>query len=125
VIKHLQIRNYEELFHWVYSNENTAFNISELAKIVEEAYRLNDKVSKNILDRAMEELYYLIEAFVKKANILDGKFKLMLMCGVLENSKYVNDKLIDKLEKEMTEVSLVTNNNKPIDYVIKRGVNLV
>lgn len=125
VIKHLQIRNYEELFHWVYSNENTAFNISELAKIVEEAYRLNDKVSKNILDRAIEELYYLIEAVVKKANILDGKFKLMLMGGVLENSKYVNDKLIYKLEKEMPEVSLVTNNNKPIDYVIKRGVNLV
>ncbi|HLS10172.1 N-acetylglucosamine kinase [Lentibacillus sp.] len=123
VLNHFQFEKYEQLYNWVYGPNYTIHDVGKLSTIVEEANQLGDPVSKSILDRAVSELYCLVSAVVKRANISDEPFKLLFLGGVLQNSEYVKRELIYKVKDDMTDVDIITNHDNPIDLIVQRGLN--
>ncbi|TFJ93174.1 N-acetylglucosamine kinase [Lentibacillus salicampi] len=123
VLNQFQLDNHEDLYNWVYGPNYSIHDVGELSTIVEDAYHLGDPASKNILDRAVSELYCLVSAVVKRINISGGPFKLLFLGGVLQNSDYVKSELMYKVKNEMPNVDIITNHDKPIDLIVQRGLN--
>lgn len=123
VLNHYGLENHEQLYNWVYGDRFSVHNIGEIATMVDTAFKKGDIVSKNILDRAVDELFHLISAVVKRANILDKSFKLIMLGGVLQNNSYVRRELTLKVKENIPGVIIDNNYLKPIEYIIQRGLN--
>ena len=123
VLKHFGFKNLEELHNWIYSPNYSVHDVGSLSITVENACSLGDEVSKDILNRAVLELYNLITTAIKKANISHMHFKLMMLGGILQNNEYVKNKLTNKIKREMTNVEIISTRQKPINLIIQRGLN--
>lgn len=120
VLAHFRFSDHEEIIDWVYSTQFSIHEVGALAKIVEQAYIKGDAVSQSIIEHAINELYQLVVAAVKRAGIAEKPFKLLLLGGLLQNSNFIKEQLLEKLKETMPNIELITTNNKPIDFIIQR-----
>lgn len=123
VLAHFRFSDHEEIIDWVYSTQFSIHEVGALAKIVEQAYIKGDAVSQSIIEHAINELYQLVVAAVKRAGIAEKPFKLLLLGGLLQNSNFIKEQLLEKLKETMPNIELITTNNKPIDFIIQRGLH--
>ncbi|MFO1444353.1 hypothetical protein KDN24_14330 [Bacillus sp. Bva_UNVM-123] len=124
ILKKFGFEKVDDLYSWVYSPAYSVDDVSALTTSVEEAYKMGDEVCKTILDRAAAELTLLLEATIEKAGIAQKEFQLLLQGGVLQNNHYVKEKVLDCLQKEVDKVSILHTDEKPIRFIIKRGLAL-
>ncbi|MBY7142846.1 hypothetical protein KFZ56_07190 [Virgibacillus sp. NKC19-3] len=123
VLNHFQFEDYEQLYDWVYGPNYSIHEVGKVSTIVGEANHLGDPASKCILNRAVTELYCLVSTAVKRADISDEPFKLLMLGGVLQNSEYINSELIRQIKDNMANVDIITDYDIPIDLIIQRGLN--
>jgi len=124
VIDYLKLESHEQLYNWVYGPGYSIHKVAALSTIVEEAYLKGDLVSREILDRAVDELFALICGVAKHSGILGKPFKLLFLGGVLQNSDYIKEALTKKVHEEMPNVELLPNHQKPINLIIQRGLSI-
>lgn len=123
VFHHFHFENHEELYDWAYGPDYSIHQVGILSKVVDKANHQGDSVSRRILDAAVTELFDLVSAVAKRADIAEQSFKLLLLGGVLQNSNYVKRELIGKIKDAMPNINLLTNHEKPIDLIIRRGLS--
>lgn len=114
----------EDLYNWVYSPNYCVDDVGALTTLVEEAYKMGDEVSKGILDDAASELTLLLETTIDKAGIAREEFQLILQGGVIQNNLYIRNRVLDCLKRKAERVKVIDTDQKPITFIIKRGLNL-
>jgi N-acetylglucosamine kinase-like BadF-type ATPase len=115
----------EDLYNWTYSDSYSVEEIGALAPVVDTAYRLGDAVSKRILDEAVDELMLLLESAIKKADLLQGSFDLLLQGGVFHHNTYIKSQVLQRIQQYTTKVRILTSQEEPIRNIIKRGLKLI
>lgn len=114
----------DELYNWTYSDTFSTNQVGSLAAIVYEAFRLGDKVSKQILDDAVNELILLVTAAIYKENIKKEEFDLIIQGGIFQNNDYIKEQFCQKISELFPNVKINPNIEKPINNIIKRGLQL-
>ncbi|MGN7399471.1 N-acetylglucosamine kinase [Cytobacillus praedii] len=124
ILQKFGFQKIEDLYNWVYSPAYCVDDVGALTALVEEAYKLGDKVSQGILDEAAAELTLLLETTIEKAGIAKEEFQLILQGGVIQNNHYIRDRVLDSLKTSAERVKVLDTDQKPITFIIKRGLNL-
>lgn len=114
----------EDLYNWVYSPSYCVDDVGALTTLVEEAFTLGDKVSKRILEDAAKELSLLLETTIEKAGIAMDEFQLILQGGVIQNNQFIRNRVLECLKTKTERVKVIDTDQKPITFIIKRGLNL-
>ncbi|GAA0486080.1 N-acetylglucosamine kinase [Salinibacillus aidingensis] len=123
VLNHFGFKDHEELYDWVYGSDFTVNSVGELAKIVEEAFCLGDKVSEKILESATHELSQLAFGVIRKLNISNQPLQILFLGGVLQNNEYIKKRVERNILNKVEEIEILPNNQKPIHLILQRGLN--
>ncbi|ARC85421.1 badF/BadG/BcrA/BcrD ATPase family protein [Clostridium argentinense CDC 2741] len=99
VSKNLGISDYEELIPFIYNSKKQ--HIADLAPLVLESY-YSDKVSKDIVDKAVEDLFKMVKTLSLKMKIQN--FQLSFGGSILLKSSLINSLLKKKINDEFPKV---------------------
>jgi N-acetylglucosamine kinase-like BadF-type ATPase len=124
ILQKFGFQKIEDLYNWVYSPSYCVDDVGALTALVEEAYKMGDQVSKGILDEAAAELTLLLVTTIEKAGIAKEEFQLILQGGVIQNNHYIRNRVLDSLKTRTERVKVLDTDQKPIMFIIKRGLNL-
>ncbi|RLJ00919.1 MAG: hypothetical protein DRP06_00765 [Candidatus Aenigmatarchaeota archaeon] len=104
----LKIKSVEELVDYIYTG-NLKKQVAGFAPLTEKALEKKDKVAREILSSAVDELEVGIKAVVKRAG-LKGNFKIALTGSVFTN-KFIMNNLNPRLKKlfPKAEICMVKN----------------
>lgn len=122
ILHYLQFTDIEQLYNWVYKENDPVDQVSRLAQVVEKACHEGDPVSKKILDQAVTELYDLLHTVLLRSNIIETPFTLVLQGGVLKNIGYIREQLINRIEVKIPQARIFLSQVDPIDLIIERGL---
>lgn len=123
VLEKLQLFSIEELYNWVYGNQYSIDAVSELAILVDECRKKGDKVAKEILEKASEELFSLLLIVMLNAQIEQAAgARIILQGGVLKHNLFIRQQLQKQLENQFPQCLLVNADLEPIEYIIRRGL---
>ncbi|WP_050613430.1 N-acetylglucosamine kinase [Bacillus testis] len=122
ILHHFGFCRTDQLYDWIYSGNDSVDEVARLAKHVEIACKDNDAVSKNILERAAEELMLLADAAINKAQLRGQPFPIILQGGVLQHNEYIRKQLKDRMSAKRPEAYFIENKEQPIHYIIQRGL---
>lgn len=89
VLEHLKLKNPEDIIGFVYRSSTGKREISEIAKIVDNAYKMGDNTSKRILKYSAEELYKCTLPVIKKLNFTDKAVNMAVSGSVLTKNQYI------------------------------------
>jgi N-acetylglucosamine kinase-like BadF-type ATPase len=99
VSENLGISDYEELIPFIYNSKKQ--HIANLAPLVLESYYL-DKVSKDIVDKAVEDLFKIVKTLSLKMRIQN--FQLSFGGSILLKSSLISSLLKKKINNEFPKV---------------------
>ncbi|WP_099361600.1 N-acetylglucosamine kinase [Fredinandcohnia onubensis] len=124
VLEKFDFTKIEELYNWAYSDAYSVDDVGALATTVDEAFRLDDPVSKRILERAVEELLLLVHTAIENAGIQQNEFDLILQGGVFQHNHYIKNQVRNRIQLSFPKVNMITTTEEPIRSIIKRGLKL-
>lgn len=122
VLQHFNFETADDLFNWVNSSDYSVNKVGTLAVIVDEAFQQGDLASKHILDGASEELFSLLLTAVKNSKLTSLSCKIVLQGGILLHNSYIRENLLSRIQREIPQAKVMTANEEPIHYIIKRGL---
>lgn len=122
VLKKFSINNARELVDVVYE-DNFKSGISDLAILVDEAYRKKDKVSERILERATLDIVLSINTLVKKLNMIDEEFDIVAVGGVFRSSFPFKTKI--KAGLVAKKARFIVCDKEPVEGAIKLALPLI
>lgn len=99
VLEHLKLKRPEDLIGFVYRSNTGKKEISEIAKIVDNAYKLGDNTSKRILRYSAEELYKCTLPVIKKLNFTDKAVNMAVSGSVLTKNQYILNEFKDRVNQ--------------------------
>ena len=98
------------------------FDIAKIAPLVFEAAEKDDKIAKEILDEAADELLLHIETMLKKVNF-DDKIGLSFVGSIITNDNYIRRKIVNYINSNLKQIELIDSNNEPIYGAIVMAIN--
>lgn len=98
------------------------FDIAKIAPLVFEAAEKDDKIAKEILDEAADELLLHIETMLKKINFVD-KIGLSFVGSIITNDNYIRRKIVNYINSNLKQIELIDSNNEPIYGAIVMAIN--
>ncbi|WP_409345519.1 N-acetylglucosamine kinase [Paenibacillus sp. MBLB4367] len=123
IIPHLGLSNAEDLYNWVYHADYSVDKAAELSRMVSIAMAKGDEVSRELLVAAADELFEGACAVIRKLNMRNTPFKIVLQGGVLQNDDFIHQALIEKF-RAFTPLAVPDKARKePIYGVIAMGLS--
>lgn len=98
------------------------FDIAKIAPLVFEAAEKDDKIAKEILNEAADELLLHIETMLKKVNF-DDKIGLSFVGSIITNDNYIRRKIVNYINSNLKQIELIDSNNEPIYGAIVMAIN--
>lgn len=98
------------------------FDIAKIAPLVFEAAEKDDKIAKEILNEAADELLLHIETMLKKVNF-DDKIGLSFVGSIITNDNYIRRKIVNYINSNLKQIELNDSNNEPIYGAIVMAIN--
>ncbi|HEY9189016.1 MAG TPA: BadF/BadG/BcrA/BcrD ATPase family protein [Ignavibacteria bacterium] len=98
------------------------FDIAKIAPLVFEAAEKDDKIAKEILNEAVDELLLHIETMLKKINF-DEKIGLSFVGSIITNDNYIRRKIVNYINSNLKQIELIDSNNEPIYGAIVMAIN--
>jgi N-acetylglucosamine kinase-like BadF-type ATPase len=89
ILKHLNIKNTEDLIEYVYRSGAGKQEIASLARLVDEAYNQGDKAAEDILKRSARELYLCCKAVIDKLELFNKSVTLAVNGSVIVKNRCV------------------------------------
>lgn len=89
VLEHLKLQSPKELINYVYRSGAGKKEISELARIVDKAYKLGDKAAENILKDCAYELFLCTVPVIEKLNFNDKAVQMAVCGSVLTKNEFI------------------------------------
>ncbi|WP_019243304.1 MULTISPECIES: N-acetylglucosamine kinase [Bacillus] len=122
LLRHFDFDSAEELCDWMYSSHFSVKKVANLAVIVHKAALSGDKISEKILLQASEQLAELLITGLSKLQIVNCQWRIILQGGILQNNDFVQQKVIQLIQKEIVHVEFSFVKEEPISYIIRRGL---
>ncbi|HQJ74520.1 MAG TPA: BadF/BadG/BcrA/BcrD ATPase family protein [Bacteroidota bacterium] len=98
------------------------FDIAKIAPLVFEAAEKDDKIAKEILDEAADELLLHIETMIRKINFND-RIGLSFVGSIITNDNYVRKKIVNYINSNLKQIELIDSNNEPIYGAVVMAIN--
>lgn len=102
----MNIDNIEQIMDFIYKSDLKKSEIAYFAQIVDKAFELGDKKSREILLNASKELFDLVDAIIKKMKYKGRKTTVVANGSVLTKNDFVFNNLQDMLNKKYPFVVL-------------------
>lgn len=125
LLRHLGLRNEEELFNWAYSSEYSVDKTAELAKLAGEAEQEGDEAARLILETAADELFLGARSVMDRLGMAAAPFTVILQGGVLQNNPFVRNRLADSFRSVSPLAQIDEAKKEPIYGVIAQGLRLL
>ncbi len=91
VLSRLNLNNPEDLVKYVYRSRTEVREISELAKLADDACDLGDTTAENILKDTARELFCCVKTVIERLKFSDKRITIAVNGSVLVKSKYVRN----------------------------------
>jgi len=124
IFKEWKLKNKEDLLKKIYS-ENFVREISLISRIVDKAANKGDKIAKNIMVEAGQELAESAITIIKKLNFKNEKFPLVLIGGMFD-SKIVLETVKKEIKKFAPKAKFIQPKVDPVIGAVKLAIeNLI
>jgi len=122
ITQHLGLSDAEDLFSWSYSSQYAVERVGELARLVSQASRQGDPAATAILRQAGTELADAAGAVIKRLELAQSPFALILQGGVLQHDQLVRQTVTDRIQRLAPHAALDQAQKEPISGVIAHGL---
>ncbi len=123
IFKKLKIRNGGNLIRKIYQPEAVKI-IASISPLVDKAAERGDKVAKDILLKAAKDLALAGNQNIKKLNLKNKKFPVVLAGGVFK-SKTVLDQVKKEIKKFAPKVEFIRPKPEPVIGAIKLAIEQI
>ncbi|MBS7651989.1 ATPase [Candidatus Bathyarchaeota archaeon] len=113
LMSHFEVGDVYELIERIYGCEDRVYEVASAAPIVLEAARSGDPVSKEILERALEELEILALAVIRGLGMKDEEFPLALVGGIFEARDLMAEPLAERIRSSSPGCRVIKPRFKP------------
>lgn len=122
ILMELKMKNEVALSRWVYKKPFSKKKISSIAKFVEQAAEKKDKKCIKIYEDNAEEVVISVSVIVKKLNLDNKHFDLVLSGGLFRCKKYFQDIITERLSKKFKNIKFIQLEKKPVEGAIKLAI---
>lgn len=124
--KKLHIETIEQLMTWLYRPEYTNAQTASISSILQEALALEDKQAITIAQQAAKELFLLVKAALQKLDYAnENPFTLYANGGVLKHNPVILNLLQQYTQQIYPNVAIVSCDEKPIEYIVRRALDVL
>ena len=123
ILKKLKIKTEKDLMQEIYKSEMIK-NIASLAPLVEIAAKTGDKTAKNILFQASNELVIRANLAIKKLNLKNKKFPLVLS-GAVFKSKIILTKVKKDIKIIAPKANFIRPKQEPVIGAMKLALEQI
>ncbi len=120
IFKNLKIKEEGELIQKIYK-QKAIENIISLSPLVDKAAKKGDKLAKNLLIKAGQELALAGNQVIKKLNFEKVEFPIVLAGGTF-NSKIVLETVKKEIKKIAPRVEFIRPKKKPVFGAVKLAI---
>ncbi|MCL5771086.1 MAG: hypothetical protein M1479_02275, partial [Actinobacteria bacterium] len=118
----LKLKNELDLSRWVYKKPFSKKKMASIAKLVEEAAEKGDKKCIEIYENNTKELVLSVSVVVKKLNLENKYFDLVMSGGLFKCKKYFKDIIVEVLSKKFPKIKFIQLEKKPVEGAIKLAI---
>lgn len=111
ILNTLKINTIDDLIKFIYRSGKGKKEISELAKVVNEAYLTGDKTSKKILNEAAYELFLCAGAVIKKLGFNYEHAYLTYGGSTINNCNYLLNRFSSLINQNYSHIEIVPMKN--------------
>ncbi len=115
---HFRISSISELKNHVYNPLLSKIEVAELAMLCTAAYEQHDLAAITIFEHAVEELELLANTVIKRLNIQDKQFDLVLS-GAVTNIPHIKKQLIARFANTYEKIEIVFPDTPPVFGALK------
>jgi len=123
VLEYLGFSSELELVHWAYKNIISKNDIAAINSLVCVAANAGDQMSKKILKEECDEAILTVSTVIKKLELENSCFDLVLVGGVFNCKKYFKEILINSLENKFKKINIKSLVKKPAEGAITLALN--
>lgn len=123
IFKKLNLKNESWLLRKIYQPEAVKI-IAQIAPLVDQAAKKGDGVARNILIKAAEDLALAGNQNIKKLNLKNKKFPVVLTGGVF-NSKIILDKVKREIKKFASKAEFIRPKKESVIGAVKLALEQV
>jgi len=121
VFRKLKIKNKKDLVNKIYS-KNPIEAIAPISILVNEAGKKGDKVAKDILIKAAQELALTAKTAIKKLSFQNTKFPVVLV-GSMFNSKIILDTVKKEIKRFAPKAEFILLKAEPVVGAVKMALS--
>lgn len=108
IVNYFNLNRLEDIISYVNNNLTTKSDIGNFARYVTIAAEYNDLLALDILEKAGQNLFELVDSVIKRMPKNYNK-KIILAGGVLKNDKFVKESFLKNISKYSTSFDLIIN----------------
>jgi N-acetylglucosamine kinase-like BadF-type ATPase len=108
----------QDIVNHIYQEATKPTDIANLAKIVNSTASAGDEVSKEILRKMANGIYFNISAATKQIDFGKEGATLVLSGGVLSNVEIVREIIVEKVRAELPEITSVQVCREPVNGAV-------
>ncbi len=123
IFKKLKIKNEGDLIRKIYQPEAVKI-IASISPVVNKAAEMGDKIARNILTEAAKDLALAGNQNIKKLNLKNKKFPLVLAGGVFK-SKIVLDMVKKEIKKFAPKVEFIKLKQESVIGAVKLAIEQI
>lgn len=123
VLKKFSIKSPRELADIVYEEDFGKTQMGELAKLVDDAYVKDDKIAEQILESAAVEMAAGINAIVKKLDMANEEFDIVVVGGMFRSPFPFKEKVVKILASP--NANFIVCNKDPVTGAVNLALKLI
>lgn len=123
-LKKFNVKRVEDLKRKIYLRNNLIKNVSSLSILVDEAVQKKDRIAKEILTKAGEELALTATTVIKELKLERVEFPLVFIGGMFK-SKIVLNKAKKEIKKIAPKVKFIRPKKEPVVGAVKLAIERI
>jgi len=120
IFRNLKVKNKEDLIKKIYS-KNPIEAVAPISILVNEAGKKNDKIAKDILIKAGQELALTAKTAIKKLSFQKTEFPVVLT-GSMFNSKIISETVKKEIKKFAPQAKFILPKAEPVVGAVKMAM---
>lgn len=111
VKKQLKLHTFDELRYALYYRKLNDKRICILSEEVLRCAQKGDRISINIINKAAEKLFNMVDIIIRRLNMYDSKYKLYFAGSTCKFGAYIIEPLYDKIYNRYDNIEIFAYNN--------------
>jgi N-acetylglucosamine kinase-like BadF-type ATPase len=122
ILDKLKLKDEIALSRWVYKEPFSKKKIASIAKLVEKAAEQGDKKCIRIYEDNAKELVLSVSTVVKKLDLRNKYFDLVLSGSLFKCKKYFTNIIVEMLSEQFSNIKFIQLEKNPVEGAIKLAI---